>query len=705
MFSPASTSQEDHRFTIKNKILSVLLGIALVVSFTPLSASLLYADEPKAPSKELSEKQANGTSLNQNSEQTDDSGLLRTQENNNDTDNADDLAQSVSIVFTNDVHCKIDFNDNNRDSLGYAGVAAYRAAAETTYGEEYVTLIDAGDAVQGDVAGTISKGETITDLMNFVGYDFAVPGNHEYDFGMEQFGWFVDNFEGSYLSCNFTDTDGNLQLAPYALETYENINDGDPTDNDDSLTIAYIGITTPETLTSSNPTVFQDGSGNYLYDFCNDETGQALYNAVQNVVDKATEDGADYVIAVGHSGETGVSDKWTSDAVIKNTEGIDAFIDGHSHETYNKTALNKNNESVQLIQTGTKLTNIGELVITPSEEEGNDITSTLSSYEDFAEIDEATAEKVTAINSELMDIAGQRVGYSEADLISEDAETYTYVRWQETNLADFITDAYRSTLGTDVAIINGGGVRASLDKGDVTLLDLITVQPFSNSVSKVEINGQTLLDALEMGVSEYPEASGGFLQVSGLTYSFDSSIESPVELDAYENFAGIQGERRVHNVEVNGEPIDPDKTYTVASINYLLFDGGSGMTMFNDNTVNVLAKDVTVDNQAIVDYLETLPNQTITEKKYGNPEGEGRIVEEAKEPEAGLDPDPETSTEQTPSEVTPDQPETKSEDAPSKLAKTNDTSEIPLATLIVLTTLSALSLTFSANRCRQKLNK
>lgn len=639
--------------------------------------------------------------LNQNSEHTDDSGLLRTQENNNNTDNADDLAQSVSIAFTNDVHCKIDFDDNDRDSFGYAGVAAYRAAADNTYGEEYVTLIDAGDAVQGDVAGTISKGETITDLMNFVGYDYAIPGNHEYDFGMEQFEWFVNNFEGSYLSCNFTDTNGNLQLAPYSLETYENINDGDPNDNDDSLTIAYIGITTPETLTSSNPTVFQDDSGNYLYDFCNDETGQALYSAVQNAVDKATNEGADYVIAVGHLGETGVSDKWTSDAVIKNTEGIDAFIDGHSHETYNKTALNKNNESVPLIQTGTKLTNIGELVITPSAEEGNDLSTKLSSYEEFTDIDETTANKVAEVNTQLMDIAGETVGYSEANLISEDVETYTYVRWQETNLADFVTDAYRSTLKTDVAFINGGGVRASLDKGDITLLDLISVQPFSNSVSKVEVSGQTLLDALEMGVSEYPEASGGFLQVSGLSYSFDSSIESPVVLDAYENFADIQGERRVFNVKVNGEPLDPDKTYTVASINYLLFDGGSGMTMFNDNTVTVLAKDVTVDNQAIVDYLETLPNQTITEEKYGNPEGEGRIPEKAKEAETT--PEPETSTEQTTPEETLNQPESKSEESkPSKLAKTNDTSEIPLATLIVLAAISALSLTLSANRCRQK---
>ena len=209
--------------------------------------------------------------------------------------------------------------------------------------------------------------------------------------------------------------------------------------------------------------------------------------------------------------------------------------------------------------------------------------------------------------------------------MSQDENTGLYVRYHETNLADFITDAYRTTLDTKIAFINGGGVRASLSEGDVTLMDLITTQPFSNSVSKVQVKGQAILDALEMGVRKYPEPSGGFLQVSGLTYQFDASLESPVIVDEQGSFVRTDGPRRVFDVKVNGKPLNPTKDYTVASINYLLFDGGSGMSMFNENTVTVLAKDVTVDNQAIVDYLNTLPNKTISKATYDDPEGQGRV--------------------------------------------------------------------------------
>lgn len=581
--------------TKKFKLATWLFSLLLVFSLGPFS-SLSYADEP-------------------NSNQNSDASQIDSSEQN----------QSIAILFTNDVHCKIDYDTDERDALGYAGVAAYKNAAEKQYGENNVTLVDAGDAVQGGVAGTITKGEAITELMNFVGYDYAVPGNHEFDFGMDQFDWFVQNFSGTYLSCNFTTSNGNQPLSPYVIQSYPSVNDNNSTDNDDMLKIAYIGITTPETLSSSNPSTFQDGQGNYIYDFCNDSDGEKLYSMVQNTVNQARNDGADCVIAIGHLGNTGITNRWTSESVIKNTTGIDAFIDGHSHESYCKEVQNKSGETVTLAQTGTKLTQIGELTITPALE-NQDIAVKLTSYQDFSKVDEETAQQVEAINDNLVQQAGQTVGTSEVNLVSEDESTGLYVRYHETNLADFIADAYRTTLDTDIAFINGGGVRASLQEGEITLMDLITVQPFSNNISKVKVSGQTILDALEMGVSEYPEPSGGFLQTSGLTYTFDASIESPVIVDEYDNFVAIEGQRRVTEVKVNGEPLDPNKEYTVASINYLLFDGGSGMSMFNDNTVTVLAKDVTVDNQAIVDYLSTMPNQTITKNEYGNPEGQGRIT-------------------------------------------------------------------------------
>ena len=191
-------------------------------------------------------------------------------------------------------------------------------------------MIDAGDAVQGGLAGTFTKGEAIIELMNEVGYDYAIPGNQEFDFGMDQFNWFVENSTATYLSSNFRNlqTD-SLCLAPYAIEEYQGIDDGDPEDGDDILKVAYVGITTPESLTKSTPTYFQDENGNFIYDFSNDSTGDALYDAVQTAVDNAQAEGADYVIAIGHLGNTGITDYWTSNAVIANTDGIDVLIDGH----------------------------------------------------------------------------------------------------------------------------------------------------------------------------------------------------------------------------------------------------------------------------------------------------------------------------------------------------------------------------------------
>ena len=138
----------------------------------------------------------------------------------------------------------------------------------------------------------------------------------------------------------------------------------------------------------------------------------------------------------------------------------------------------------------------------------------------------------------------------------------------------------------------------------------------------VEATGQTILDALEMGVSEWPEPSGGFMQVSGLTYCINTAIESSVVVDEYGNFKGVDGEYRVYNVKINGQPLDLDKTYTVASHNYMLLEAGDGMTMFAN--CPVLQEGVMIDNQSIIEYVRALGG--IIGSTYANPEGQGRIV-------------------------------------------------------------------------------
>lgn len=208
----------------------------------------------------------------------------------------------------------------------------------------YVTLVDAGDAIQGAPIGTLSDGGYIIDIMNQVGYDFAIPGNHEFDYGMPRFLELSGKLNCGYYSCNFTNlATGAPVFAPYKMMDY-----GD-------TQVAFVGVSTPESFTKSTPTYFQDANGNYIYGFCEDESGQALYNQVQVTVDAANAQGADYVILVGHLGNEGVSGQWSSEAVIKNTNGIDAVIDGHSHETYDKTFPNKDGEQIVVTQTGTKL--------------------------------------------------------------------------------------------------------------------------------------------------------------------------------------------------------------------------------------------------------------------------------------------------------------------------------------------------------------
>lgn len=568
--------------------------------------------------------------------------------------NETDLDDEVSVVFTNDVHCAIDRvvdDEGVVTNAGYGAVAGVVDDEVRENGTANVSLVDAGDALQGGAVGTLTEGAAIVEIMNAAGYDYAVPGNHEFDYGMERFLSLAESSDAQYLSCNFEDTrTSSLVLAPYAVEEYP----ADPgaEDEDGVLKVGYVGISTPETLTKSSPSSFQDEDGNYVYGFRGDPSGSELYASVQAAVDAARADGADYVIAIGHLGNEGITPVWTSTSVIANTTGIDAFIDGHSHETYVEevevgssasegsasvvTARNARGGSVLLAQTGTKLANVGLLTIDP--DAGDDAISVdMLSAQDCTTIDQRTQDAVDKVNGELSQELNQVVGASEVDLLSEDAESGLYVRYQETNLGDFVADAYRTRLGADIGLANGGGVRSSIAAGDVTKGNLLDVQPFGNELCLVEVSGQAVLDALEMGVRELPDPSGGFLQVSGLSYKVDASIPSSVVVDEHGNFVAVEGERRVHDVTVGGEPLATDALYTVASHGYMLLECGDGMSMFKDATV--LLENVMIDNQALIDYMTEDLGGRIG-REYASPEGQGRIVMAARQeddPQGGGD--------------------------------------------------------------------
>ena len=251
------------------------------------------------------------------------------------TVNAAAPKEDITILHTNDVHC---------DYEKYAKVATLHKSADL--------LVDAGDHVQGGVIGTLSKGEYIVDIMNYLKYDAAVPGNHEFDYGMDQFLHIAkDLAKYPYISANFTGKDGKPYFDAYKMFEVKGVK------------VAFVGVCTPETFTKSTPTYFQDANGNYIYGFCEGNNGADLYNAVQKAIDAAKAAGADYVIGLGHLGIDEQSSPWMSKEVIANTTGFDAFIDGHSHSTFSETIKDKSGKEVVFEQTGTKLANVGKLTI------------------------------------------------------------------------------------------------------------------------------------------------------------------------------------------------------------------------------------------------------------------------------------------------------------------------------------------------------
>lgn len=514
---------------------------------------------------------------------------------------ADSITPTSDIVllYTNDVHCGVN------EGMGYAGVAALKKEYEAS--GSHVLLIDAGDAVQGAPMGTISKGSYIVDIMNSAGYDFAVPGNHEFDYGMDTFKGLVQKAEYTYSSCNFTDlATKEAVLPPYEIIDFYGVK------------IALVGVTTPATITSSTPAYFQDSSGNFIYGFNQDDSGEALYTVVQTNVDKARAEGAGYVVLVGHLGISESTSPWMSTEVVANTTGIDAVIDGHSHSTEACIRMkNKNGDWVLISQTGSKLTNVGMLLISKN---GNVSTGFVSS----AQQDLQVKSLIENIEKQYEGELAKQIGTSETLLTINDPKTgVRLIRNAETNMGDFCADAYRNVTGADISIVNGGGIRTDMPKGIVTYGDVLNVHPFGNQLCVVEATGQEILDALEHGARVAPSESGAFLQVSGLSYTIDTSVASTVKQDENGMFTGVEGERRVKDVIVGTKPIDPAATYTLASHDYLLKNGGDGFTMFSDN--KFVIEDFMLDNQALMTYVNEALGGVIP-ASYESPYGDGRIT-------------------------------------------------------------------------------
>ena len=483
----------------------------------------------------------------------------------------------VTILYTNDVHTYI---DKQSPKLTYAAIADLKQSYQNA-GKD-VLLVDAGDHVQGTAYGSMDEGASIIKLMNAAGYDVATPGNHEFDYGMDRAKAIMKEADFPYLSCNWVDLRTGLRVLP-SVKVF--VRGG--------RRIAFVGVTTPETFTKSTPAYFMDkAQRKYIYDIQGGEDGKKLYDAVQKAIDKAKLL-ADVVIGLGHLGVDPSSSPWTSEEVIAHTSGFDAFIDGHSHTVMeNKQVQDASGKAVTLTQTGSYFANVGEMTIAA---DGTITTKLIPTHEGM---DAGIAAMQTGWVNTVDDMLGEKIAVGDSDFyVSDPATGKRRIRSAETNLGDFVADGIYTyfneveKLHCDVAIMNGGGIRADVPAGDWTFKTCKQVSPFGNVACLMSVTGKQIQDALEFAArfaGEDGKENGGFLQVAGATYEIHTDIPNTVQTDEKNVWIGsATGTPRVQNVKIYNkasgtyEPLDESKTYALAGMNYTLRNLGDGFAMFD----------------------------------------------------------------------------------------------------------------------------
>lgn len=487
----------------------------------------------------------------------------------------------LSIMHVNDSHAHV-------DQYPRLFTAVNQVRAENPE----ALLVDAGDVFSGTLYFNQYLGKADLEFMNQLGYDAMTFGNHEFDKSSAVLADFISDMQFPILSANV-----NVANDPELSQLFKNeISDSAEGGNIypaiikevDGEQIGIFGLTTPDTAFLASPSehvVFEDPAE----------------KSAQTVAALEAE-GVNKIVALSHLGYG------TDKELAGKVDGIDVIVGGHTHTTLAKPEVIEKEEPTVIVQANEYLKYLGVVnvtfddngVVTANEGELLDLAT-------FEENEDAKA-RVTELAAPLEELKRKVVGQSEVPLDGERAN----VRTKETNLGNLITDAMlekAKTMDPDTAIAlqNGGGIRASIDQGDVTLGEILTVQPFGNLLVTLDLTGQEISDALEHSVSNVENAAGAFLQVSGLKFKYDPSKP------AYD---------RVWSVEVQTEdgfkPIELNKTYTVAT-NAFTADGGDGYTMFkkakNEGRINEL---LIVDYEITAEYIET--HSPIS------PSVEGRIV-------------------------------------------------------------------------------
>ena len=502
---------------------------------------------------------------------------------------------NIVVMYENDVHCGVD---------GYAKFAALRSEFQAQ--TPYVTTVSAGDFVQGGDVGSMTTGAGIIDIMNYVGYDFVTLGNHEFDYGLERMTYLLDKLNATVVDANYCHLPSKeLIYKPYVIKEYGNVK------------VAYMGLTTPSTLTSTSPLKFMDENGNRVYDFMRDE----LDEQTNRMAAQARSEGADYVVLLSHMGDIKGLNYETSIELIGHTKGIDVVLDGHSHSVIQDSLIaNAEGKMVHLTSTGTKFQTLGVLTIDTL----GYISTKLYDTEKYDKVDEGVKQYVDKVRTEASAAGNVVIGHTDYTLSIFDTDGKRIVRRQECGIANFVADSYREMFDTDVAVVNGGGVRVDIKAGDITYNDIFNVTPFGNLLCSGTITGQQLLDALESCYSVLPNESGDFAHISGMRLKIDTSVKAELVIEDGIFVEVAEGSpRRVSDLEILNrttgqyEPVDPSRTYTIAGNNYMLRDmGNDGAFRYTQCDPDLGVTDAEVTVQYFRDKL-----QGAMPERYTAPEG------------------------------------------------------------------------------------
>lgn len=471
----------------------------------------------------------------------------------------------VVILYTNDINGNID----NFDLLsGY--VAGLKADGEN------VLLIDGGDFFQGSIYGKLDDGDSIVKLMNIAQYDFVVPGNHEYDCGIEKFVEHVNNSNFKYLTCNIPNGYEYDHVTTY-IATF------------DEYRIGFLGI-------------------EYELDV------DKYADTVQSLVDDLREQNVDLVIGVGHIGDT-------LESLIKRTTGIDIFLNAHNQIIYDDgdsklTYFDGENKPVSVYEDGSALDHVCRLDIKLSKNSYEHSTTIMDMEAITAELEkmdsqvvEATMNKANDVINDLKTMAGNMeevIGTSEVYLHAYDPTNFPeYNDFIEYNSSDFVADAYRVVGNSDIGLVNTDGLRGGLEDGEIIRMDICSFVPWLEDIYVAEVTGQQIIDLLESKTYNWPEYNADQPGVSGMSFCIDAKKDS----------------ERVYNVRIEGEPLELDKIYTVSGPYYYLFTANKDVLNLDEAECTSIGIDYQVIEKYITDYL----GGVIPASMYENPSGDGRI--------------------------------------------------------------------------------